>query len=373
MANGYSPGLTVSTRALIRRIRRLPLKGEVLVGVGDLVDFDTPVARALLPGLLQSIKAANILGIAVEELEGALCIKIADPIIRNQLIAKTDSFFGFFKSECRSPVDGVVETISHASGSVGVRRPPNPIVLEAYISGKVSEVLPEEGVVVEAEAAFIQGIFGVGGERSGRLKVLVQNPWEILQAASIDDECRGCILVGGAQVTAAALHKAADVGATGVVCGGVADGVLTEFIGFNIGVAITGDENIPLTLVVSEGFGAIPMAQRTFDLLISLEGKAASINGATQIRAGVIRPEIIVPLSPQSTVKPLDAMAAPSVGSAVRIVREPYFGELATIYKLPSQPTTVGSGAVVRVLEAVLKSGEHVVVPRANVEVINAV
>ena len=38
------------------------------------------------------------------------------------------------------------------------------------------------------------------------------------------------------------------------------------------------------------------MAARTFGLFQALQGRTASINGATQIRAGVIRPEVIVPL-----------------------------------------------------------------------------
>ena len=38
------------------------------------------------------------------------------------------------------------------------------------------------------------------------------------------------------------------------------------------------------------------MAERTFELLASREGEDAAVNGATQIRAGVMRPEIVVPL-----------------------------------------------------------------------------
>ena len=42
-----------------------------------------------------------------------------------------------------------------------------PVEVDAYIDGMVTEILPGEGVVVEAEGAFIQGIFGVGGETCG--------------------------------------------------------------------------------------------------------------------------------------------------------------------------------------------------------------
>ena len=37
---------------------------------------------------------------------------------------------------------------------------------------------------------------------------------------------------------------------------------------------------------------------------------------------------------------------------------------------LPSEPTVLGSGSKARVLEVTLESGERVIVPRANVELI---
>ena len=42
------------------------------------------------------------------------------------------------------------------------------------------------------------------------------------------------------------------------------------------------------------------MGQQTYDLLSESNGRLASINGATQIRAGVIRPEIIIPINDAS-------------------------------------------------------------------------
>jgi hypothetical protein len=54
----------------------------------------------------------------------------------------------------------------------------------------------------------------------------------------------------------------------------------------------------------------------------------------------------------------------------VRIIREPYFGKLATVTALPPQLVEIPTGAMVRVLEAEVEDGKHVVVPRANVEII---
>jgi len=298
-------------------------------------------------------------------------VKVGDHVEKDQIIAETKSFFGMFKSECKSPTTGTVETVSHAGGSVGIRQAPLPIEVKAYIAGKVAEVIPSEGVVVETRGALIQGIFGVGGERTGIMEMVSADVNGVLDAPQITPEHAGKILVGGANVTGAALRKASAVGVVGLIAGGLVDKELVDFLGYDIGVAITGHENITITVVVTEGFGSIPMARRTFDLFASLSGKMASINGATQIRAGVIRPEVVVPLTgpaPENGEK--EDPFVLQVGTSIRVIREPYFGLLGAVTGLPPKLVRVDSGAEVRVLDAKLADGRDVTVPRANVEII---
>ncbi len=372
MGTAYTPGLKVSPHTIIQRTRRLPLKGDVLVEAGQVVTPDTIVARASLPGLMQSVKVAAQLGIDADEMPGILLVKEGDVVEKGQVLGATKAFFGMFKSEAKSPTAGTVETISGVSGNVGVRQAPLPIDLTAYLSGTIAETMPGEGVIVQTEGALIQGIFGIGGERVGEIQMVSESPESDLTEAEIVPALAGKIIVGGANISGAALRKASEVGVTGIVVGGIIDKDLIDFLGYDIGVAITGHENITLTLVITEGFGTIAMARRTFELLRSLAGKSASINGATQIRAGVIRPEVIVPLGAQTSAvrSTSDDEGNLAVGTPIRIIREPYFGKLASVSGLPPQLTVIGSGASVRVLEAKLADGSVVTVPRANVEII---
>lgn len=373
MGTAYTPGLTVSANTVILKTRRLPIKGEVLVQEGEVVQPDTVVARALLPGILQTVRVAQTLGIEPKQIRSALKVKEGDTVEKDQVIAETKGFLGLFRGVAKSPVMGTVELISEVTGHVGVRQPPTVIDVNAYVQGRVVKVLPQEGAVVETQGALIQGIFGVGGERRGRLRVLVNDPSETLTAQHIPNDVAGQILVGGATVETDAIARAAEYGAVGIVVGGIRDTDLIRYLGRDIGVAITGSEDIPLTIIVTEGFGAIQMANRTFRLLKSLEGKTASINGATQIRAGVIRPEIIVPLEapahlPESP--PAREAQLLDIGSVVRIIREPYFGQLGTVVELPPELMEIESGTHARVLKARLNDDSVVVVPRANVEII---
>lgn len=385
MGTAYTPGLRVSPRTTIEKLRRLPLKGDVLVKEGDIVSPHTVVARTELPGLMQTIKVAERMGVEASDVPGLLKIQVGDTVKKDDVIAETKGLFGkFFRSEFRSPVSGKVELISPTNGHVGVREAPTPVEKDAYIRGTIAKVMPGEGVIVRCEGALVQGIFGVGGERLGEIVVVTDGPDKPITDATLTPAHAGKIVVGGSNVSGAALRKAAQIGVIGIVCGGVVDRELMDYLaealnqpGFDIGVAITGQEHINFTLMVTEGFGTIEMAHRTFKLFQSLQGQTASINGATQIRAGVIRPEVVVPLSDSPTVIAKDDGEAEggqlTLGTPIRVIREPYFGILGSVTGLPEKLQQVESETMVRVLEAKLEDGRTVTVPRANVEIIETV
>lgn len=371
MGNAYTPGLTVSGDIVVKRLRRLSIKGETLVKVGDKVEPSTVVARALLPGALQTINLGQKLGVGPEDVPGLSKVQVGDKITKGDVVAETKGFFGLGKARIESEHTGVVEVISPITGNILVREPEIPIDISAYISGKVAEILDGEGAIIETRGGMVQGIFGIGGERTGIIRVAVSGPNEVLDASHISSSDKGKILIGGSGVTYEAILAATQNGVSGIVAGGVKDSDLTKFLGYDIGVAITGTEPITLTLMTTEGFGYLTMAHRTFELFKELEGKMASINGATQIRAGVIRPEVIVPLdittdSSHVAGKPLEL----TLGTPIRVIREPYFGKLGLVTDLPAQLMELDSGTVVRVLKAKIEGEGEVLVPRANVEII---
>lgn len=374
MAHAYTPGLKVTEKAVIRKTRRLPILGEVLVEKGQKVSPSTVVARTSIPGNPQTVNIANILGVEAEDVVEYMQKKEGDYVHEGEILAQYSSFFGLFKREARSPVEGTIEMISKVTGQVTLREPPIPVEVDAYIEGVVEEVLPKEGVVVVTEGAFIQGIFGVGGETNGVVRVAVESPSDVLEASHIKSDDADKVLVGGSLVTADAIKKAGEVGARGIVVGGIVDHDLIEYLGFDIGVAITGHEDVPVTVIITEGFGQMRMADRTFSLLQKISGLKACINGATQIRAGVMRPEIIVPgyQTSSSGAAEEDLAQGLVVGTAIRIIREPYFGLLAEVVELPPELQVIESESKVRILKAKLEDGTIVTVPRANVEIIEA-
>ncbi|QNO14549.1 hypothetical protein HYG86_07025 [Alkalicella caledoniensis] len=369
MSDAYSPGLMVTEMTKVRKTRRLPLKGDVLVKAGEYVTPHTVVAKTNIPGRPHVVNVANQLNLEPEDLPEAMVKKIGDEIKEKDILAKFSSFFGLFKGECKSHVSGILEHVSDITGQVTIREPAIPVAVTGYVQGKVIETIDEEGVVIETPAALVQGIFGVGPESFGQLKMAVKKPTDVLTDTMITEEDKDRILVGGALVSSRAMKKAEKIGVIGIITGGVLDNELNDYLGYEIGVAITGHEDISLTVVMTEGFGKIPMAEKTFNLLKNLEGKMASVNGATQIRAGVLRPEVIVPREYEEREEDEEVLGL-SIGTRVRVIRTPFFGKLGTVTGLPIQLTKIDTEAKVRVLELQLDQGGKVTVPRANVEII---
>ncbi|MBL7107682.1 MAG: hypothetical protein ISS38_00025 [Candidatus Cloacimonetes bacterium] len=372
MAQTYTPGLTISKNIILKKDRILPLKGNVVVKKDDKVKADDVVARTDLPGDVTSLNVGTKLGVQPSDVPGKMLKKLGDKIKKGEVIALSKAFFGLFKSKVISPFDGTIENISSITGQVLLREPPVPIEIKAFIDGIISKVYENEGVEIENKSAYVQGIFGIGGEITGEIKVAVKFPKDALTPDLIDDSFQDKIIIGGSFVTFSAIQKALKVKAKGIVVGGIDDKDLKEFLGFDIGVAITGHENKGITLVITEGFGSIKMAEKTFNLLKDFEGYEASMHGKTQIRAGVMRPEIIIPIPfKQEELKVEEKeVTGLKIGSQIRIIREPNFGKICTVTALPENLEIVQSETKVRILKAKVKDGKEIVIPRANVEAI---
>lgn len=371
MAHAYTPGLTVASSTVIQRRRVLPVPGSVLVDGGDAVKADTVVARAYLTGKIHSVNAANILGVRPAELPEYMVKQAGAPVERSDVIAATRPWLKWFVTEVRAPIAGTLESISTMTGQVLFRRPPEPLDVRAFVSGTVVEVHSSEGVTVETSCALVQGILGIGGETWGSLDVAVRHPEDVVTPETLRPDMKGRVVVGGAGVERAALDRARALGIAALIVGGIHDTDLRYLLGSELGVAITGTEQVGLTLVITEGFGSMPMATRTFQLLAMHAGREASVSGATQIRAGVLRPELIIPLDADIPVSRACDSAITSgiqAGDRVRIIREPLFGRIGQVAAIAEALERIETESLVRVVEIVLHDGRHVRVPLANVE-----
>lgn len=298
-----------------------------------------------------------------------------DEVRQGTILADIPSGLGV--DYCYAPATGVIEKICTRTGTVTIVRPSKSAQVDAYIEGTVKEVYPERGALVETTAAYVQGVFGLGFENHGPLRVIARDPSETLEAGDITPDLAGAVVVGGARVTLEAMRKALHEGVAGIVSGGADMDDLVRLLDREIAVGITGQEDLDLTIVLTEGFGSMPMAEDVFEFLRAAEGRTVSMNGSTQVRAGVVRPEIVLPLEDDEPADPLEELLAhreaekgePTVGAKVRIVRNPKFGRWGTVVSVPSEPVRFETEALLPAAEVELDDGSRVFVPLANLEV----
>ena len=365
MSKSYTPGLKILEKTSIEKERILPLKGKVHVSSGDKVDSDKVVASTKIPGNVQMLNIANQLNIDPDQVSDCMLCSVDENVKKGQIIARSKGLFGLFKSEVKSPLDGIVGNISNVTGQVIISEKPYPIEVDAYIPGKINSVIDKEGVVVSSYGTLIQGIIGIGGEKKGYIKII--NDKEIGSKHDISDK----IIVIKSNLSYDFYKQINELGVQGIVCGGIDYNTLTKILQKPLGVAITGMEDT-MTIIVTEGFGKIMMADHTHELLHKSNEKFASINGATQIRAGVMRPEIFIGSNIESEFFKSfnEENLAISVGSKVRIIREPYFGEIGKVVELPSELVKIDTETMSRIAKIKFKDGNKEIIPRTNLEVI---
>lgn len=238
--------------------------------------------------------------------------------------------------------------------------------LPAYIAGRVISVNPGLGVTLRAYACVISGNYGVGKETGGLLH-LAGDAGVDLAITDVRPSWKGKVVVGGGSANLAVLQAAAQVGVHALVLASLPLQVLQDY-SQNRTIGLTGDEDLPLTVVLTEGFLPVAMAERTWSTLAELQGRYASVNGTTHIRAGVIRPEVVVcerdwppglPLQPQP-----DSLR---IGARVRVTSGRRAGCSGMVVDLPPEPQTIATGSRVRVA-IVQADTEQLTIPVHNLE-----
>lgn len=266
-----------------------------------------------------------------------------------------------------SPVYGKVVEID--AGKVTIQPLFVRTELTAYLSGRVSAVVEQQAVAIQARAEVVNARYGVGGEAGGQLLIAAAAD-DVLSQRDVHADWRGKVVVGGRTADLDTLRSAAERGAKALVLAHLPLADLQQWSGSDL-VGFTGDEQTPFTLLLTEGFLPAAMAQSTWRRLSRLQGRFASVNGTTQIRAGVIRPELVVCIDdcrePALDSRRLPAAQRLTVGQRVRALAGQHRGAVGEVIDLPAERQLIASGAAVKVAMVRLPSGA-VAIPVGNLE-----
>ncbi|MBP1464595.1 hypothetical protein EYB53_002620 [Candidatus Chloroploca sp. M-50] len=371
------PPIVSSVMARIER--RLPYPGQILVRQGSRVEPEDTIARTLKPLPPYNVNLARVLRIAPDQLERALLVQPNSKVEVGQILARAPGIFGH---TYQSPVNGVVMGVDAQTGYLTLAPDPIEQAMHAAVRGVVMEVRPYEGVVIETLAAQIYGAFGCGEERSGVLRLMALEPSDIVRPDQIDARSAYAVLICGATMSAAALQRAVEAQVRGIIVGSLEEAALREFLGWSGHAGWRFDahswqwpaprmaHDLPLTLVVTEGFGVRPMNQEIFEQLSLHDGQEALIDGHTILRRPLRRPRVVIPLGRANSAQLEPPSPHLRPGVKVRLLDAQHLGQTAVIRSLPAAPRRVASGMRLPAVEVIAADQTSFWLPQSCVEVL---
>ncbi|MBZ0301722.1 MAG: hypothetical protein K8J31_18390, partial [Anaerolineae bacterium] len=121
-----------------------------------------------------------------------------------------------------------------------------------------------------------------------------------------------------------------------------------------------------------EGFGDIRMRNSVLNILNNFVGRQGMLDAFLPNRWEARRPEVIINVSRGGSTHPQrpNPDLTLQAGTQVRLTRPPYAGQVGKILNLPKTPYLLDNGLRVPCAQIALVTGESVLVPLANLEVL---
>ena len=84
---------------------------------------------------------ANIMAVPPSDVPSMMEVSVGSSINSGDVIARTPGIFGLMRKSITSKYTGTLETVSEVTGQAIVRGPDLPVLVQAYISGIVKEIV----------------------------------------------------------------------------------------------------------------------------------------------------------------------------------------------------------------------------------------
>lgn len=307
--------LSVEPGSIAEFMRRRPgekvARGEILAAGGDF--FERRALRSPVSGVLvllsrnlgfayvrEDVELGSERGPVVVEVTKTLRIrpgqimlyketsaKVGSIVLKSQVLAtRVGSDYG--RLNAKSPIYGKITGISATDGTMTITPVFKSPDISAYLKGTVTATAAGEGVEIQGCAVVIVGIWGLGGESSG---VVYAIEGDLTPETPLPE---GSVVAASGTATLEGLAHAQESGVKGVALGYLTSEVAVKCAGSARNMGITGDEDVPFPLVLIEGFLPAPMDRSVFQTFAGSVGCVSSIKGTTHMRAGVIRPEVLI-------------------------------------------------------------------------------
>lgn len=342
--------------------RRLPAKGSVYAKLGDVVKPETVVGEAKVSSGFRIFRLGELLDVPAHKAKGYLRRTIGSRVYQGDIIAEVPKLFGMRNLQFIAPMDGLLQYFNDETGQLTMQFAPVTYRLPAGVRGKVSQIIPDEGLIVETQVSLLFGTYTSGRMREGALQI-VAPPDQPMNPQSIDARLSGHIIAGGSLITKDVLNRCLAVGVKGVVCGGIAAHDLLEISG-----GLNTQEDVGLTLLITSGLGNMPMEQQAYQFLERYNQQQVYLVPKDRM--------LVAPLPVDSDATLHDITEVPhgylplQPGNKVRLLTAPSVGEVAVVKAvLPAKQLNHSHLSMQHCLLE-RTGGDTIEVPITNIEIV---
>lgn len=337
----------------IRRERLLPVPGRVVARLEQKVNPVDVIAEAVMGQEHVLYDVARTFGISPDQADKMMRVKNGETVSRNQVIAQSG---GLIPRTFRANREGRVVAVG--GGQVLLEVGGGTLELYAGLPGTVTRLIPDRGAEIVFSGALLQGVWGNGRVDTGLMLPLLSQPDEILSAGRLDVSLRGSVLLAGHCSDPAVLQAAAELPVRGLILASMSPALIPLAL------------QMRYPIIVMDGFGRQAMNAVAFKLLATNVKRETTLCAEPYDRHSGTRPEVLIPLPAAQQPAPPRDIEAFAPGQRVRICRSPHLGEAATLVNLLPGLTTMPSGIRVPAAQVKRESGESIVVPLANLEIL---
>ena len=337
----------------IRRVRKLPFPGQVLVNEGEQVQPDDVIAETSLPGALTMLEIAHSLGVAAKDAQDCLIRQPGEDLNEDDVIAQIE---GPIPRLVRTPIPA--KFAAFHKGKAVLVTGTESIHLKAGMIGIVESVIPEYGAILTANGILIQGIWGNGRIGFGELAVLEESWLTSLNRLMLAEVERGQVIAAGHCSDGDVLVQLEKQGLAGLMINRLAPGLITTAVALSLPVIVLG------------GFGDPGQDSSALELLKPHTKALVSVNGNDSGRLTGYRPEVIIPQPEGVEADALASRAVLRIGHRVRLCSGSAQGQEGEVLALPEQVTEFGSGLPFPSAIVQVENGGQVTIPQQNLVIL---